>query len=124
MIDYFESNYIDGAQPARFPMKIWNLFKRVSQDLPRGSCAQESWHGVFAQRLASHPSTSRLLQAMREEQQLTEFNLSQNEKGPKRRKAEREKDILIKQATESYKRANVLAYLKKIAEIMKKASNS
>lgn len=83
--DYWESTYvgrrIHNLAP-RFSIDIWNMFDRVSTDLPMSNNSLEAWHNAFAQSLqCQHPHLFKLIDQLRKEQSATETYISRYKSG-------------------------------------------
>ena len=60
LLEYFENTYIgiekgngDRSEPM-FPIKIWNSYDNVINDLPRTNNAIEGWHNAFSTRVGKY----------------------------------------------------------------------
>ena len=79
---YFEDNYIGKRLPNNsrritpFPIRIWNMYERVRQQLPRTNNVVEGWNNAFNPSVGySHPSVSKLFKSLQREQSLQEAKL-------------------------------------------------
>ncbi|KAI6658189.1 hypothetical protein LOD99_15458 [Oopsacas minuta] len=79
---YFEDNYIDNRLPNNcrrippFPIRIWNMYERVRQQLPRTNNVVEGCHNAFNSSVGcSHPSVSKLFKSLQREHSLQEVKL-------------------------------------------------
>ena len=52
-----------------FSIDIWNVYKRVNEDLPRTNNSLEAWHKVFELGCKKHPSVNKIIEQFRLEQQ-------------------------------------------------------
>ncbi|KAI6655345.1 hypothetical protein LOD99_2180 [Oopsacas minuta] len=65
-----------------FPIRIWNMYERVRQQLPRTNNIVEGWHNAFNSNVGcSHPSVSKLFKSLQREQSLQEAKLIKWESG-------------------------------------------
>ena len=55
-----------------FPIKLWSVYHRVINGLPRTNNSVESWHKAFAMPIKSHPTTDKLIEHFKLEQRETE----------------------------------------------------
>ncbi|CAF0927297.1 unnamed protein product [Brachionus calyciflorus] len=89
ILDYFEETYIgkpiEDSPNLRsvplYPIKLWNLNKRVLNDMPRSNNSIEAWHKALAQDVQSHPTIDKLLRHIQKEQSLTDTLIHQVEHG-------------------------------------------
>ena len=88
-IRYFQDTYIgqriNGAieLPGLFPYRIWNMYHRVQQDLPRTNNSIEGWHNGFARFLPDHPSLPVLAAKYKKEQHKLAINREHHVQGRK-----------------------------------------
>ncbi|CAF0853998.1 unnamed protein product [Brachionus calyciflorus] len=80
ILEYFKKYYIGLPLPndkskrnmPNFPIKMWNVYKRVIKDLVRTNKNIEAWHKALAQDIENHPTLIKL-----KEQKLAEFFYNQ-----------------------------------------------
>ena len=119
---YFEDNYIGKPinettrKAPLFPIELWNVNKRVIEDLPRTNNPIESWHKQFEMDCKKHPSFNKLVEQFRLEQNNTEVLHAQIEAGDvyERRKEFLEKDAKIKDALMNCNKRNVISVIKQL----------
>ena len=78
LFDYFENTFIGGLRantrvgarkPALFPAKIWNVYERVLDNLPRTNNSVEGWHHVFDKSVnCHHPDVYHFINLLRKEE--------------------------------------------------------
>ena len=75
--DFFEDNYVGrllrngNRRVPRFPIRSWNSYMRLQDNVPRTNNAVEGWHTAFQGSLqSSHPTTWKLIQALQKEENL------------------------------------------------------
>jgi hypothetical protein len=102
-----------------FPIEIWNIYDRVSSNLPRSNNSIEGWHNAFATRVSiAHPCVSKLAEKIRREQSKFEVDIAQLRQGqePKPKKVSyRKLDEKIKRLVDDYQNNNISEYLKNLA---------
>ena len=97
---YFERNYIGTSIPAIFPIKLWNVHKRVIQGIPRTSNFVECFHNKLNRSLGvKRPPMWRFIFLITKFQQMTEISLAKINAGGfprlQRRKYRRLNHIII-----------------------------
>ena len=121
---YFEDNYIGKILPNNsrrippFPIRIWNMYERVRQQLPRTNNVVEGWHNAFNSNVGcSHPSVSKLFKFLQREQSLQEAKLIKWESGERivRSKKSIERDERIQLLVGDYENRDITTYLRGIA---------
>ena len=79
LFDYFEDTWI--GRPGRhgirrnplFPIRVWSIFQRVIEGLPRTNNSIEGWHLTFQGTVGTnHPTIYKLIEATQLEQSHTE----------------------------------------------------
>ncbi|CAF1687786.1 unnamed protein product, partial [Adineta ricciae] len=83
-LDYFEKTWIGerkrrgtGRKSPQFPIELWNVYDRVSENLPRTNNSIEGWHNAFAQRVSiAHPTINKLTDKIRTEQSKFELDIA------------------------------------------------
>ncbi|RNA15738.1 hypothetical protein BpHYR1_039360 [Brachionus plicatilis] len=108
--DYFEKFYIglpmknDTTKRAvpQYPIKLWNVYKRIVKDLPRTNNHIEAWHRSLKQDIESHPTFIKLLKHLLREQRLAEKLIDEVRVGIFGRRSNKEvkKDIAVKNLLE------------------------
>ena len=109
--EYVERTYIRGnqGQSGRYKIRMWNVYDRVKNDLPRTNNSLEGWHrGVNKMLNISRPSIWRLLKFIKTEldrQSVRYNNVIRSSEKQKRRK-EQIKDENIKNLVLKFKPTN------------------
>lgn len=70
VFDYFERTYIgrtDRNKPPTFPIKVWNCYNAVKNDLPRTNNNVEGWHRAFSSSIGSQPNVWKFIQQIESE---------------------------------------------------------
>ncbi|CAF1515142.1 unnamed protein product [Adineta ricciae] len=66
-----------GRKSPKFPIELWNVYDRVSENLPRTNNSIEGWHNAFAQRVSiAHPTINKLTDKIRTEQSKFELDIA------------------------------------------------
>jgi len=84
VVDYFEDTYVgrvrgNRRREGRFPVEMWNNYRRTRLDLPRSNNAEEAWHGRFHSGIScDHPSVWRLISHLKTEDAVFERKAEQN----------------------------------------------
>ena len=108
-----------GRKKPQFPIELWNVHDRVSQNLPRSNNSIEGWHNAFAQRVSiTHPTINKLTAKIRTEQSKFEIDIAQIRLGhePKPKKATyRKLDERITRLVGDYGTVDLGEYLKNLA---------
>lgn len=88
LIDYFESTYIGRFRrnaPRAAPMfqlRMWNMFHRTHQEMPRTNNHVEGWHRRFQGLcMCHHPSLWKFLEVLKKEESLGRAEINQFEAG-------------------------------------------
>ena len=102
---------------ARFPIKLWNLFERVKQNLPRTNNSVESWHGTITEENQSHLTVNKCIDLFKLEQSNTENWLANLESGliVKRKKQSVLKEEKIFNLLSTYNHENIASYLENMS---------
>ena len=85
--EYFEITWLGIVQRGRrrrptFDIQMWNVYDRIGSDLPRTTNSLEGWHQTFNKRVSiTHPTFSKLVKKIKDEQASTEFILEQSALG-------------------------------------------
>lgn len=121
ILDYFEKYYIgkqvendkDKRLVPSFPIKYWNVHKRIIKDLPRTNNNIESWHKSLSQDIESHPTFVKILKHLRREQRLTEQHYDEIKNGLifVRKNKEIRKDENIKSHLKTYNKNELFTFL-------------
>ena len=126
LLNYFESTWIGepkrrgtGQKKPDFPIELWNVYDRVSTNLPGTNDSIEGWHNAFAKRVSMvHPTINKLADKIRREQSKFEVDVAQIRQGhePKPKKAGyRKLDETIKRLVDDYHNVDLSEYLKGLA---------
>ncbi|CAF4231708.1 unnamed protein product [Rotaria magnacalcarata] len=125
-IDYFEKTWIGepkkrgaGRKTPLFTIDLWNVYDRVSANLPRSNNSIEGWHNAFAKRVSiAHPTITKLTDKIRREQSKFEVDIAQIRQGqePKPKKATyRKLDDRIKRLVDDYHNVHLVDYMNGLA---------
>ncbi|RNA07511.1 hypothetical protein BpHYR1_001742 [Brachionus plicatilis] len=127
ILDYFEKFYIglpmknDTTKRAvpQYPIKLWNVYKRIVKDLPRTNNHIEAWHRSLKQDIESHPTFIKLLKHLLREQRLAEKLIDEVRVGIFGRRSNKEvqKDIAVKKLLEQYDSEQKFLFLDKLIAI-------
>lgn len=127
ILDYFEKYYIglpSKKDPSKrvvpwFPIKLWNVNKRIVKDLPRTNNHIEAWHKSLCQDIESHPTFIKLLKHLLREQRLAEKFIDEVRMGINVRRSNKEikKDIAVKNLLEEYDPDKKVLFLDKLIAI-------
>ena len=108
-----------GRKKPQFSLELWNVYERVSANLPRTNNSIEGWHNAFATRVAVvHPTISKLADKIRREQSKFEIDIAQIRQGhpPKPKKAAYQKlDEKICRLVDDYHNVSLVEYLNGLA---------
>ena len=126
---YIEINYI-GQQRGRnkkrmqpkFPIDFWNTYERVLADEPRTTNAVEGFHNAMNKNVtATHPSIWKLISALKKEDNLAFFKLTQHRAGAMepQKVVYRKLNQRIKNLVTNYSKENRYNYLRSIAHNLK-----
>lgn len=117
---YFEKTWIGNVEAGRFQnplfsIKMWNVYNRVLNDLPRTNNSVEGWHNAFSKRVRiKHPTLNVLIYKIKQEQNSNEFLIEQIFSGLTIKK-QKKKYILInnqiKNIVFSYNNYCIMAFL-------------
>lgn len=125
LINYWEDTYIGRMRRNRrsvplFPISVWNMFNRVTSDLPRTNNSVEGWHRAFQQTVDCHnPSIFKIIEHFRKEQNQMEIQLHRYEAGFRRPEASKNKYVQINNRirilTQNYNRNEIINYLRGVS---------
>lgn len=121
VVDYFEKAYIgrpDRNKPPLFPIKVWNCYKSVTDDLPRTNNHVEGWHRGFNSSLGSHPNVWKFIEAIKKENSHSVFILNQVLGGvepPYKKKKYKSVDEKLKRIVSNFNDDSIDSYLKGVA---------
>jgi hypothetical protein len=108
-----------GLKKPEFPIELWNIYDRVSTNLPRSNNSIEGWHNAFAKRVSiAYPTINKLTDKIRREQSKFEVDIAQIRQGrePKPKKvAYRKLDERIKRLVDDYSNVDLVEYLNGLA---------
>ena len=111
-----------GRKTALFPIELWNMYDRVSQNLPRSNNSIEGWHNAFSKRVSiAHPTITKLTEKIRLEQSKFEVEIAQIRQGhePKPKKLiYRRMDGRIKRLVDDYPNVDLGEYLNSLGSNM------
>ena len=84
ILDYFEDTYIGIQRRGRprddaiFPIRIWNMYNRTQDDLPRTNNHIEGWHKDFSGNCdGTHPTVWKLIRGFQRAEVATRTDLHQ-----------------------------------------------
>ena len=104
-----------------FGIEVWNVYKRVVEDLPRTNNSLEAWHKVFEMSCNKHPTVNKIVQQFRLEQQNTSVLYDQIESGDvfTRNKENIAKDnAILEVLNEHKKKSEAFLTLEKLSKII------
>ena len=126
ILDYFEDTYIGIQRRGRprdvpmFPIRIWNMYDKTQDDLPRTNNHIEDWHKGFSGNCdGTHSTVWKLIRAFQRAEVAARTDLHQVLGGhpvvPKKKYADCA--ARVKNVVDNYpaRRADVLGYLRSIA---------
>ncbi|CAF1691384.1 unnamed protein product, partial [Adineta ricciae] len=100
-------------------IELWNVYDRVSENLPRTNNSIEGWHNAFAQRVSiAHPTINKLTDKIRTEQSKFELDIALIRLGqqPEAKKTTYKKiEHRIKRLVDDYGNVDLGEYLKSLA---------
>lgn len=124
VLDYFEDTYIGRqrrrrrAQPI-FDHKIWNMYERAVNELPRTNNNVEGWHRKLQSSVSSHhPNIWKFLDVLRREQDLNNLQIAQLVGGhapePQRKKYKASNERIVN-IVRDFSNRSLLDYMRGIA---------
>lgn len=123
IFDYFEDTYVgrerrNRAREGRFPLPLWNNFRRVRLNLPRSNNAIEAWHRRFHSVVScDHPTIWKLISFLQAEQAYFQRRMEQLVAG-NNQKRKRKSILMDKRISTIVSRFNVtdpMEYLRGLA---------
>ena len=126
VLDYFEDTYIGRRfrrnaprRPPLFPVKLWNMFNRATEELPRTNNNIEAWHNSFQANVSStHPTFWKFLEVLLREERIFRVRMFQNQAGhapePQRHRYA-DCNARILRIVDDYANRQVMDYLQHIA---------
>ena len=100
-------------------MDVWSAYTRVQDNLPRTNNSLEGWHQAFKRRLnITHPTVSKLLKVIRNEQAANEILIEQTSMGIDISQTNKKYNIIndrIKAICNFYNKEEGLEFLRAIA---------
>ena len=88
VLDYFKDTYIGhfhrnvSWRPPLFPIELWNMFNRTTEELPRKNKNIEAWHNSFpANVLSIHPTFWKFLDVLLRAERIVQVAILQNQAG-------------------------------------------
>ncbi len=126
ILSYFEEFYIGlpmnetTRELPLYPIELWNVNKRLHNDLPRTNNNIESWHKAFELDCKKHPTINKIIEQFRLEQQNTTILYHQLVSGDlySRKKDEKQKDDCIKGILENYKKQEIMTILDQLSFVL------
>ena len=125
IVDYFEDTYIGRLRRHRrakptFDLHIWNVYSRVTQDLPRTNNAVEGWNRKMQSAVScQHPNLWKFFNILKKEQSLNNVAIEQLLGGhvpqPSRKKY-KDYNGRIYTIVADFSKRNIFYYLKGIAQ--------
>jgi hypothetical protein len=122
--DYFEDTYIGrpqrrGRRMPLYPISIWNVHSRISENIPRTSNAAEGYHRHLQSSIqSSHPNIWTFLSILKKEQALHEVKISHMLAGhpaPPQRKQYRQSQQRIMNLVAAFEEKDIMEYLRGIS---------
>jgi hypothetical protein len=127
LVDYFEDNFIGRkrtnrrAEP-RFPIEIWNQYRRVLNKLPRSNNSVEGWHNAFNNSVGiAHPTLAALARKLKIEQHnmvVSRQQISLGSPAPKKKKIYEKIDDALLTIVADYNNRDVRQYLTDISSVL------
>lgn len=116
LLNYFETTYIQrrGGRPGRYKIKMWNMYDRVMDNLPRSNNSIESWHSQIHSVLScASPTMWKCLNFFQKEFQYQEIKiniLNRGEVFPQKKKY-KDNDDKIRRLVEKFEEKDPIDYL-------------
>jgi hypothetical protein len=129
ILEYFETYYIGepnsknskSRKAPMFSIDLWNVYKRVAEDLPRTNNPVEVWHKVFELSCQKHSTVNKLIEQFRLEQNNTDVIIDQINSGDifKRKRSELLKDEAVKDILADHKhKTDSMNTLKRLIKVI------
>ena len=129
ILEYFETYYIGepnsknskSRKAPMFSIDLWNVYKRVAEDLPRTNNPVEVWNKVFELSCQKHSTVNKLIEQFRLEQNNTDVIIDQINSGDifKRKRSELLKDEAIKDILADHKhKTDSMNTLKRLIKVI------
>ena len=124
ILDYFETNYIGEVhrgrrRPPMFPHTLWNIRRRVVNDLPRTNNMLEGWHRQFSQCvMIAHPTVWKLIKALRRDAAIQKNRVAQfiaGNRAPQQSRAYQDVNDRIKILVNTYNLRPIIDFLRGIS---------
>ena len=124
ILDYFKTNYKGEVRrgrrrPPMFPHTLWNIHRRVVNDLPRTNNLLEGWHGQFNQCVTiAHPTIWKLIKALRRDatiQQVRVGHFIAGNRPSQQRLADQDVNDRIKNLVNTYNQRPTIDFLRGIS---------
>jgi hypothetical protein len=126
LLDYFEDAWIGRIgrnrqrRSPKFPIKLWNCYDLIKNDIRRTNNAIEGWHNSFKSILnAVHPSIWKFIDALKKEEKLNRLRVHQfiagNEPKPTKKKY-KDSASRIKNICQKFESRSIEHFLKGIAQ--------
>ena len=121
ILDYFETNYIGEVRRGRrrtpmFPHTLWNIHRRVVNDLPRTNNMLEGWHRQFSQCvMIAHPTVWKLIKALRRDAAIQQIRVGQfiaGNRAPQQRRVYQDVNERIKNLVNTYNQRPIIDFLR------------
>ena len=119
--NYFENKFIGSIDQKTgkrklpiFPIKLWSVYQRVLDGLPRTNNSIEAWHKAFSAAIKSHTLVAKLIEKFKKEQNRTEtksIQLTVDGEEEVRRKSQVRKDKRLFEIVRACDESNIIKTL-------------
>ena len=123
ILDYFETNYIGEYRRGRrraplFPHSMWNIHRRVVDDLPRTNNLLEGWHKQFScSMMIAHPTIWKFIKILRKDagvQQVRVAHFIAGTPSVEQKRVYRDLNVRVKTIVNDFNNRNIIDFLRGI----------